>query len=224
MKVLIVIPAYNEERTLEGVLSGLKELEHDIVVVNDGSVDNTGQVAAASGVKVLTHVMNRGYGAAIGTGLEFARMQSYDCAVTCDADGQHRAEDIKNLIAPIGSGDADVVIGSRFLRLEEQKTMPWHRFVAIKAANVLTFLLFGKYVSDSQSGFRAYGRAAIDAIRLQSKHMEVSSEIIKEISRCKLRLKEVPIVVEYNSYSLSKGQNFFEGLRTAAKLLLQRLR
>ncbi|MDO8514949.1 MAG: glycosyltransferase family 2 protein, partial [bacterium] len=162
MKILIIIPAWNEQKTLPGVVSDLKKHGYkNIVVINDGSTDGT--------IGTLNHVINRGLGAALGTGFEFARKNRTDIIVTFDADGQHKAEDIKNLIKPILDNKADVVVGSRMT--EFRKLMPKSRLVITLLANLLTYLLYGFKSTDSQSGLRAFNKKALEKIKIKTDRM-----------------------------------------------------
>ena len=219
MKTLAVIPAFNEETTIAGVLDRVAPEVDTIVVIDDGSCDDTAAVAASHGAVVLRHVINRGLGAALGTGFAFALATGADAAVTLDADGQHDPRDIPRFFQAL-QDDADVVIGSRLLNPEG---MPLQRRIANTLGNLVTFLLFGAWVTDSQSGFRAFNRKALHGIEIRTNRMEVSSEIIAEARRRRLKLVEIPIEAIYTDYSLSKGQGFAVGLKTLAKLVLRRL-
>ncbi|HAU66388.1 MAG: Glycosyl transferase family 2 [Candidatus Uhrbacteria bacterium GW2011_GWF2_39_13] len=220
MKIFAVIPAYNEETTIVQVLQKTKPFVDQILVVNDGSSDQTAQRALVQGVRVITHSVNRGLGASLGTGFAAAQYLGADAVITLDADGQHDPAEIKKFIEAIEHG-ADVVIGSRMLTGFEG--MPWYRQVAQILGNLVTFCLFGAWVTDSQSGFRAFTRFALEKIQIKTNRMEVSSEIIAETKRHKLNLVEVPIKAIYTDYSLSKGQSFFVGLKTLVKLVVRRI-
>lgn len=220
-KVFIVIPAYNEEKTLGGVLSGLKKSGYrNIIVVDDGSRDSTSEIAQKHHVFLFRHCVNRGLGGALGTGLEAARRLGAYGAITFDADGQHAVEDLKRVIAVLDKGQADIVIGSRLIN---PHGMPWFRRLFNRVGNLMTFVLFGVWVSDSQSGLRGFSRRALETIELKTNRMEVSSEIIQEIRNKQWRLKEIPIKAIYTDYSLSKGQSLFVGIKTLTKLVLHRL-
>ncbi|MBI2472932.1 glycosyltransferase family 2 protein [Candidatus Uhrbacteria bacterium] len=220
MKIFAVIPAYNEETTIAEVLQKTKPFVDQIILVNDGSSDQTAQRALAQGVRVVNHSVNRGLGASLGTGFAAAQYLGADAVITLDADGQHDPAEIKKFIEAIEHG-ADVVIGSRMLTGFDG--MPWYRQVAQVLGNLVTFCLFGAWVTDSQSGFRAFTRFALQQIQIKTNRMEVSSEIIAEAKRHKLNLVEVPIKAIYTEYSLSKGQSFFVGLKTLIKLVLRRI-
>lgn len=219
--ILAVIPAYNEENTLRSVIESLKKSGHsDILVVDDGSSDRTFDTAAALGVYVARHAMNRGAGSAAATGFEIARILDPDILVTFDADGQHDADDIIKLTAPIRKGEADVVIGSRMLG---RPGMPRQRIFYNSIANIVTFLIYGFSVSDTQSGFRAFSRKAYNAVNIGTSKMEYCSEIVHEIKRNRLSYKEVPVRTIYTDYSMSKGQGFAVGVKTLIRLILDRL-
>ena len=220
MKIIAVIPAYNEEKTIAEVLMNTRPFIDWIIVVNDGSSDRTKEIANAHGAVVVSHVINRGLGASIGTGFEMAKRLGADIVVTLDADGQHDPSEIPLFIQAIEKG-ADVVIGSRMLK---RTGMPWYRQAANVLGNLVTFFLFGALVTDSQSGFRAFTAYALRQIEIQTNRMEVSSELIAEARRRKLTLAEVPIRAIYTDYSLSKGQSFTVGLKTLVKLVLRRIR
>lgn len=220
--VTIVIPAYNEERTIGSVIRNLNAHGYGrIIVVDDGSKDRTRDLACREGAVVLRHFLNRGVGGALGTGIKAALRFEPDIIVTLDADGQHVPDDIPRLIEPIEKGEAEVVIGTR---LSNPTGMPWSRRLANWTANLITFVLFGLWTTDSQSGMRAFSRAAAEKLQLMTSGMEASSEIIGEIARNKLKLAEVPIKAIYTEYSLSKGQNFMHGLATLMKLLIAKAR
>lgn len=220
MKIIAIIPAYNEEQTIKDVVATVEKKVDRVIVVNDGSIDQTARLAQGAGAEVYNHFLNRGLGAALATGFEAALKQEGDIIITFDADGQHRPEDISRLIEPILRNEAEVTIGSRFL---ERRPMPLKRRIYNLVANSITYLLFGFRVSDSQSGLRAFKKEALKKIKIQSDRMEVSSEIIREIKRNKLKLKEVSIRPIYTDYSLSKGQNFWIGIKTFFRLILEKI-
>jgi glycosyltransferase involved in cell wall biosynthesis len=221
-RVVVVVPAYNEERTILGVIRGLKRRGFTrLVVVDDGSSDRTSELASHEGVILLRHIFNRGLGGALGTGLKAALHFEPEVIVTFDADGQHDPDDIPRLLAPIERGEAELVIGSRML---EPIGMPYPRRLANWTANLITYLLFRGWTTDSQSGLRAFSRQAAAQIQIRTSGMEVSSEIIAEAAGKRLKFMEVPVKAIYTNYSLSKGQSFMVGLRTLLKLILAQRR
>ena len=217
-RVAVVIPAYNEERTIAEVIRGLKQHGFTtLIVVDDGSSDCTGELASHEGAIRLRHMLNRGLGGALGTGISAALRLGAEVIVTFDADGQHDPNDITRLLEPIEAGEAEVVIGSRML---DPRGMPYRRRLANWTANVITYLLFGAWTTDSQSGLRAFSSRAAARMQIMTTGMEVSSEIIAETVRNHLKWREVPVKAIYTDYSLSKGQGFRVGVRTLLKLIL----
>ena len=226
MKLLIIVPAFNEAPIIASTLSRIKMKTRyirnkEILVIDDGSNDNTYMEAKKKKVTLLRHVINRGLGGAIGTGLAYAKKHDFQIAVTIDADGQHNPGDIKPVIKPILDDRADIVIGSRFLG---ENQIPKDRRLLLKISNLITKIFFGQSTTDSQSGFRAFGPRAIQEINLKTERMEVSSEVFSEIKRLKLRFSEVPISVEYTDYSKSKGQSNSDAFGVGFKLLLRLFR
>ncbi len=217
MRVFIVIPAFNEEQALGTTLRGLKkEGYRNIIVVDDGSTDKTLSLAKKEGIIVLKHRINRGLGGALHTGIEAALRMDADAIVTFDADGQHDPKDVKRMIEPLRRGKADFVVGTR---LKDPEGMPWMRRMGNWFFNVITWMLFGVWTTDSQSGLRAFTRSAAEKIELRTNRMEVSSEFIREVGKKKLTYAEVPIKAIYTDYSLRKGQSSLNGIRILRKLL-----
>ncbi|HAT73393.1 MAG: Glycosyl transferase family 2 [Candidatus Moranbacteria bacterium GW2011_GWF2_36_839] len=220
MKIYIVIPAYNEGKVICDVIAEIKKSGYEnIVVVDDGSVDDTfSKAQEILGGLVFRHRLNRGKGAATKTGIEAAKILGADIIVTLDGDGQHDPADIARLTAPIEFENFDVVLGTRLLN---PKGMPAHKILANKIGNFFTWYLYGLWVTDSQSGFRAYSRHAAEVINTKSDRYEYDSEVIREIRKYKLKYKEVPITVRYTEYSMGKiqKQDFLTGLKTLYKMI-----
>lgn len=225
MKLAILIPAYNEAAAIEKVIetlptkiTGINAI--DCIVVNDGSTDKTAEIAKTAGATVVSHIFNRGLGAALGTGFEYIRNKDYDCLITIDADGQHNPLDIEPVVRPIIEGKADVCVGSRFITFAGH--MPWYRRVGLAGMNFITFLLFWTWTTDSQSGMRAFSRNAFEKIQIKTNKMEVSSEFFFEISNKNLKYTEAPIEAIYSEYSLKKGQKNINAFRILWKLISRR--
>jgi len=217
----IVIPAYNEESSVAAVVKGLRTAGFSrVLVVDDGSRDRTAESAERAGAAVLRHSLNRGLGGALATGIQAALRTDAEYIITCDADGQHAVEDVERVAGALASGEADAVIGSRLLR---PGGMPLIRRAGNMGLNVITFALFGIWVTDSQSGLRGFTRSAAEKLRIESNRMEVSSEIIHEIRRNRLRFKEVPIRAIYTDYSLAHGQSHLNAANILLKLVLKKL-
>jgi len=219
-KIFIVIPAYNEEKAIGQVIQEVKKYVNNIIVVDDGSIDKTYEIAKKERVIVYHHIINRGLGGALTTGIKGALLKHGDIFLTFDADGQHKAQDIPKMVDPIKNGVADIVIGSRLLN---PFGMPLSRKMANHLANFITRFLFGIKTTDSQSGLRCFNRKTAQLLNLKTNSMEVSSEIIKEIKAHNLKFIEVPIETVYTKYSLAKGQNFILGLKTLIKLIILKL-
>lgn len=219
-KMYIVIPAYNEEKVVADVINEVKKAGYEnIIAVDDGSIDNTfGILKNIEDITVLRHKINRGKGAATKTGIEAAKLLGADIIVTMDGDGQHDPEDIQTLTDPIIKENYDVVLGTR---LKNAKGMPWPKIIANRIGNIITWYLFGLYVTDSQSGFRAYSRHAAEVINTKGDRYEYDSEVLREIYIYKLKFKEVPIQVRYTEYSMGKieKQGFVNGLKTLWKMV-----
>lgn len=221
MKILIALPAYNEEKVIESVISNVKKQGYkNILIINDGSSDATKFKAEKSGAMVASHFKNCGLGVSLRTAIKFAKNNQFDILVTMDSDGQHKAEDIKKLISKIEAG-FDVVIGVRDFR---EGRVSFVRKVILSLSDIYTFILFGIFTHDSQSGFRAFSKNAIQKINLKSERMEVSSEVFAEIKQFKLKYAEVPIEAIYTKYSLSKGQKNSNGFAVGWKLLINMFR
>ncbi len=227
--ISVVLPAYNEERVIGKVLGELpdklvtrkKTYDIHIIVVNDGSSDQTRQqVTKHKRVHLINHVLNSGAGAATRTGFNFAKRLNSTYVITMDSDGQHLVKDVVKLAKEIEKNDCDVIIGSR---LVETKGMPWYRVLGNKGLSFITFLVFGVFVRDSQSGLRAYNRLALEKISFHSNHYAFCSEIIWSAHRQKLRIKEVPITAIYSEYSLAKGQTNWGAVALIRQIIKRRL-
>ncbi len=224
LNTYVVVPAYNEEKTIGKVLDDLLDYfkaEH-IVVVNDGSRDGTEDIARSKGVHVVSHLVNRGLGGAIGTGIAYALRRGAELILTFDADGQHLISDALWVMKPVAEGRADLAIGSRLKGDVSQ--MPAIKRFGNFVLDAITALFASRYVSDSQSGLRCFDRRCASKIRITCDRYAVSSEIIIEASKNGCRIVEVPIKAVYSEYSMKKGTNVFEGVKIALNLLFDKLR
>ena len=207
--IIACIPAYNEELTIAKVILKAKKHVDKVIVCDDGSTDMTSEIAKALGAEVIRHQKNMGYGAAIGSLFSKARDIGADIMVTLDADGHHDPDDIPRLIKPILSGEADIIIGSRFLA--DEKEIPMYRKLGIKIINYLMRMKVGK-LSDTQSGFRAYSKRALEVIKPTENGMAVSTEILLKAKEFGLSIKEVPVKILYNVKKASKVNPIIHGL------------
>jgi glycosyltransferase involved in cell wall biosynthesis len=194
-RVVAIIPAFNEERNVGSVVLRLRQLVETVIVVNDGSRDETEEVARLAGAQVVSHPRNRGYGAAIRTGLAAAQELEPRAVVLMDADGQHRVEDVRDVVRPILDGEADVAVGSRFF--DERTRVPRVRRVAQHGLTWLSNVASGVKLTDSQSGMRAFGPRALGALLLKSTSMAAASEMQFLAGDAQLRVCEVPIEIRY---------------------------
>ena len=196
MKIIVGIPAFNEEKNIASIITKLSTIADTILVCDDGSTDLTATIAKKIGAVVIKHEKNLGYGAAIRSLFLKAKDLDGDVLVTFDADGQHRIDDIKNVIKPIVNQEADLVIGSRFLD-ESEKEVPQYRKVGIKVITKITNASIKEKLTDSQSGFRAYSRKIISELNPSETGMGVSTEILIKASSKNFRIVEVPIKIIY---------------------------
>jgi len=219
MKLFIVIPCYNEVRRLAAVIQEVKSFG-EVVVVDDGSRDNSYQVAQSQGVKVLRHLVNRGQGAALQTGNNYALSRRADLVVHFDADGQHQAEDIPKLASPITAGQADVVFGSRFLNVRDNNQLPFFKeWLILKPAIFFQNLLYGVKLTDAHNGLRAMSRKALEQIVITQDGMAHPSEIIDQLIIHNLPYLEVPVTIRYDEF----GQGLLGGLKIIRDLIFGKI-
>lgn len=227
MKVVVVIPAYNEEETIGKAIDDLKKYNHDnIIVVDDCSKDSTADIAIKKGAIVLTHPINLGQGAALATGNKYALENGADIIVHFDADCQMMAEDIAAMIEPIIRKQADVTIGSRFLG-KKAKDMPKSKKIVLFLGNLWLRLFYGVKLTDSQCGFRAVSRRAAKMIEIRQNKSEHASEILIEIFKKNIRYKEIPVTIKYTEYSKQHTQHgsfhLLSGIKIALKTIIRRM-
>ncbi len=218
--IVVILPAYNEDQTIIGVMDDLLPLGVQLVVVDDGSRDDTPRLVQEylknypGRVHLYRHLINRGVGAALQTGLQAALLLRPRALVTFDADGQHHAQDLYRVVRPVVEGPADAVIGVR-----DFQEMPLHKKFGNTVMNLITLLFYGHQVGDSQSGFRAFTPQAVGMMELHSSGYGICSEMVGEVFRQGLRLEEVPITTIFTDYSLSKGTDTRIGLKILIKLI-----
>lgn len=198
---IALIPAYGEEKSIGNVIKETLKYVDKVVVIDDGSKDRTVKIANDLGATVLRHSKNMGVGAAMRTGIDYAKKVKPDLLVALDADGQHNPNDIPRLIKPILSGEADFVIGSRML--ENDKQMPFIKLVGNKILNLIVSIFIKRMISDSQSGFRALNQESIMALNLEGDKTYVQ-EMIIELSLKGKKIKEVPIETNHRNHGKSK--------------------
>ena len=197
MKIVVGIPAFNEEKNIAVLIIQLKKVADKIIVCNDGSTDLTSEIAEELGATVINHEKNLGYGAAIRSIFLKSKDLDGDILVTFDADGQHRIDDMNKVINPIINGESDLVIGSRFLD-ESEKEVPRYRKAGIKLITKITNATIKKQLTDSQSGFRAYSKKVLNELNPSELGMGISTEILIKASAKNFRISEVPIKIVYD--------------------------
>ena len=223
--IAVVMPACNEAGVIASVISRIPSEINGMtvftIVVDDGSKDRTADAARRSGAFVVRHLTNLGVGAATITGLRAAQKLDAHVIVTMDSDGQHDPGEISSLVRCLLEGPFDVVIGSRVLAPEG---MPLSRIGANLLLNAITFIVYGKVVSDSQSGFKAITSDALSRMKLNSPGYEICSEFIGEVHRNHLAYKSLPVKALYTQYSQRKGQPFLNGINLILGMLTRVLR
>ena len=219
--VWVVVPAYNEERVIGGVIAGLRTYFENVVVVDDGSLDQTGKKAGSVGATVLRHVINRGQGAALQTGLDYALAEGAEFIATFDADGQHNPADLINMLSQLEDTNTDVALGSRFLGSAPR--MSWSRRMVLRAATLFQYVTSGLKLTDVHNGLRLFRRQAAEKVRIRQDRMAHASEVIAQISALRLSIIEVPCVVNYTPYSIRKGQRLSGTFQILFDLAMRRL-
>lgn len=217
----VVVPAYNEAPRIGRTLENLLEVASSIVVVDDGSADNTAEVALRYPVWLLRHPVNLGQGAAIQTGITFALRQGAEYVATFDADGQHEPTDLMRMLQTLRESGADYALGSRFLGRAEG--IPFTRSLMLKAAVWYTRIMSGIRVTDTHNGIRLMTRRGAERIHITMNRMEHASEILDQIARSGLRYIEVPVTIRYSQASLAKGQKSTAAVRMGLRILAERV-
>ena len=221
--LFVIVPAFNEARVLRRGLQRLVDAGYTVVAVDDGSSDNTWDILCDMPLHALRHPVNLGQGAAIQTGMTYALDEGADIIVHFDADEQHQVDDIEVLIDPILRGEADIVLGSRFLRKEDTAAVPGTRRLLLRAGALVNGLLTGMWLSDAHNGMRALSRRAASAIYLRENRMAHASEILVQIKQSGLRFVERPTTIHYTDYSQEKGQSAFNAIRIVVDVVLRRI-
>ena len=224
MKIICVIPAYNEAEHIQEVVKNVLPFVNELVVVDDGSIDKTSELANSQNATVLRHIINRGQGAALRTGTQYAISQNADIIVHFDADGQFLPNDISTAVAPILKNEADIVFGSRFLAsdnvLEKSKRMPaFKKYIIMPLGRIVNNIFFKIVLTDPQSGFRVFSKNAAQKINWHQDGMAHCTEILFASHQTGLRITEVPIAVIYHDF----GQKLSGGFKILKDLLISKL-
>jgi len=220
-EIFVVVPAFNEEKTVGPIIEEIASLNYNVVLIDDGSHDDTYEIASASQLKyphnifIFQHIINRGLGATLKTGMNAALLLGAKYIVTFDADGQHAIEDIFKVCQPLIDGKAEVVIGARPF-----EDMPGSKNFANTVMNFITHIFYRVNVKDSQSGLRAFKAEIVPKLSLFSRGYAVSSEFIREIRRNNLTFEEVTITTIYTPETQAKGTNALVGIKILFKMIL----
>ena len=217
-KIYLIIPSYNEGTVLRSTLSNVLSAGYNIILVDDGSTDNTKAIAESFNLHYLRHEKNMGQGASLQTGMDYARSLGADIVVHFDADGQHRVSDIPAMIEPIIKKQADIVLGSRFLNKAYAAQIPGTKKIILRCARLLDGLISGIWLTDSHNGFRALGKNALKEITFQSHRMGHASEILLEIRRNNLNYYEAPVFINYCKYSNTKKNIYINIITTLVEI------
>lgn len=220
VQTFVVVPAYNEARVIRDVIEHLSSTFPNIVVVNDGSSDGTTAALTGLPATVVKHHINLGQGASLQTGITFALERGASYIVTFDADGQHRAEDALSALRVLSKGECDVVCGSRFLGISSN--IPRLRKIILKAAVGLANLTAGSRMTDAHNGLRALSRKAASCLDISQSGMAHASEIISQLGKHTMKIREVPVQIHYTEYSLAKGQSSFNAINILVDLVIGR--
>lgn len=210
-KIIVCVPAFNEANSISDIVQKSKKYANQVIVYDDGSRDNTYDIAISAGATVIRNRENNGYGVAIRSLFQAAKEQEADIMVTLDSDGQHNPDEIPYLIERLKQG-FDIVIGSRFLRNDDKEKVPRFRSFGIKTITKLTQTGTSSKITDSQSGFRAYGKDALSKINLFEDGMAVSTEILLRANEKKLSITEVPITINYDIENTSTHNPIRHGI------------
>ena len=218
--VWLVIPVYNEAQVIADVVEHARKTFPNIVCVDDGSRDGSAAAIAATGAHLVQHPINMGQGAALETGLRYALSRpGAEYFVTFDADGQHRVEDAQRMLEVARSGQADVVLGSRFL--ESKETVPWLKRVVLKTVVTLSPTARKLRLTDAHNGLRVFNRPAAEGLRIRINGMAHASEIVGKLARSDWRVSEIPVTILYTDYSMAKGQSLVNGVNILFELSLR---
>ncbi len=218
--VWLVIPAYNEGTVIAEVVENARKVFPNIVVVDDGSTDDSAEHILTTGAHLVRHPVNLGQGAALQTGLAYALAQpGAEFFATFDADGQHQTPDVEKMVALLRTGEADVVLGSRFI--EQTGEVPWIKRVVLRTAAAVSPTARKLKLTDAHNGLRVLNRAAASKIRITHNGMAHASELVAFLASSGLRVTEVPVDILYTEYSMSKGQSLINGVNIVFDISLR---
>ncbi len=218
----LIVPCYNEGQVIQEVLASARETFPNIVAVNDGSRDNSAAQIRAAGAHLVDHPVNLGQGAAIQTGVEYARAQpGAEFFVTFDADGQHQVKDVVRMIERLRTEPVDIIVGTRFAG-QDNSQVPWIKRLVLKTVVMLSPRTKRLGLSDAHNGLRAFNRKVAEEMNIRMNGMSHASEIVTMIDKQGWRVDEEPVDILYTEYSMSKGQSLINGVNILADGLVAR--
>jgi glycosyltransferase involved in cell wall biosynthesis len=217
--IVACIPAYNEAKAIANIIQQAKKYVTEVIVYDDGSLDNTDEIAKAAGATVIKSPINKGYGVAIKTLFQAARVKNADVMVTLDSDGQHNPDQILSVLEPVLKDGFDIVIGSRFLNHTDEQKVPAYRSFGIKTITKLTQAVSYNNITDAQSGFRAFSKNALLKINPFEEGMAVSTEILLRAKEKNLLIKEVPVTINYDVSNPSTHNPLLQGITTLNSII-----
>ncbi|EJG06017.1 glycosyl transferase family 2 [Methanofollis liminatans DSM 4140] len=216
-RTLAAIPCYNEAVTIGSIILKARKYVDEVLVVDDGSSDDTAEITRAAGAVVVSHEKNQGYGAALKSCFQYAKDHNIDQMVILDGDGQHDPAMIPGFLASLAEENADIVIGSRFM--QKSQNIPGYRVLGMKILDHATAMAGSTGVTDSQSGYRAYSRSAIERIRITGGDMSAGSEILTQMAEKGLKSVEIPITVRYDLENTSSQNPVVHGIGVLTNLM-----
>lgn len=219
-RCVVVVPLFNEASVIAGVVSDLREHFSRVVCVDDGSSDNSAEVARAAGATVIVHPMNLGQGAALQTGITWARNKGdVDYLITFDGDGQHKVDDVVSMLDYARRRDIAIVFGSRFL---DKRTKPGlSKKIVLKVAVLITRVVTGLQLTDAHNGLRVIRSDALQHVNLIQDRMSHATEIVHQLAKTKLKWREYPVEVLYTEYSKRKGQSLLNSINILFDLIVR---
>ncbi len=222
-EVYITIPLYNDESMITKVIKDLNRNGYNnIVVVDDGSKDNGYDIVKKNTNAIITkHVINRGQGAALQTGMEVAISKGAKYIVHFDSDGQHDVKDLDKMLETLIEGNYDIVLGSRFL---QENDIPFSKKIVLRLGIIFTYILSRIWLTDVHNGLRVMTSDTAKKLDITHDRMEHASEILDKVKILDLKYTEVPVTIHYTEYSMSKGQSVFNSISIAFQLILSKIK
>lgn len=221
-RVFILVPVYNESSVIADTLKGLLNLGYSTIVIDDASTDKTTEIVSQFPVHYLRHRLNMGQGAALQTGIIYALNKGADYFITFDADGQHDPADIPGMLEKIKSKKTDIIFGSRFIA-ENKGNASFTRKILLHFARWLNFLLTGILLTDAHNGLRIFNSKAASVINIHENRMAHATELLIIVKRHKLNYAEMPVHINYTSYSIKKGQKSFHSFKVLQDIFLYKI-